>query len=452
MDEFVLEIKRRIITAGGLPLIVGGYVRDKAMGIKPKDTDIEVYRLSVEQIIRALDGFRLDVVGQSFGVVKVFIEDQDFDISVPRRESKCGVGHKGFQVQPDPNMTPQEAASRRDFTMNSLAETPEGEILYFFGGLQDIRDRVLRRTSSQFTEDPLRVLRAMQFAARFQMKMEPQTVALCQSISSEFSTLARERVYGEFVKLMMKGSAIGLGISLLKDVGWLAHFPALYALDGCPQDSIWHPEGDVLIHTQFVCDAAHAIAEREKLGEHERLILMFSALLHDVGKAHTTVKDELGRWTAPGHAEAGVEPARQFLESLGAPNFLTEAVLPLVREHMAHLSISVPTERFIRRLAVRLGVSSIEAWGRLVEADHSGRPPLPKGNPVIPFIEMARNLSVIDSAPKPILLGRHLIENFQMLPGLEMGSVLKAAYQVQLEEGWTDLETALTWVRSRAQI
>ena len=443
-QELLLEIHRRVVEAGGSALLVGGCVRDQFLGVEPSDYDLEVYGLPMDALIKALVGLRTDIVGKAFGIVKV----GNVDVSVPRRENKIGVGHREFDVQPDSSMTPKEAAARRDFTMNSLAQTLDGEVLDFYNGIQDIQKRVLRATSEQFAEDPLRVLRGMQFAARFGMQMEELTLRMCRSMASEFSSLPTERLWGEFEKLMEKGRYISRGLSILQEAGWLPLFPELAVLDGCPQDPEWHPEGDVWRHTKHVCDTAAEIADRDGLEKDGRLVLLFAALAHDFGKPKTTVKNERGRWTSPDHHNEGVAPTQKFLASIGTPVSVVEAVAPLVREHMLHVFCE-PTERVVRRLAVRLGSVAVEDWSRLVEADHSGRPPLPPGNPVKPFTELAQKMGIGTKKPAPLLMGRHLIENFGLDPSPRFGRILKEAFEIQLDQGWTEINQALQWAASR---
>ncbi|HEX9439454.1 MAG TPA: polynucleotide adenylyltransferase, partial [Roseiflexaceae bacterium] len=198
--EQLQPILSAIESAGGLPLIVGGAVRDQLLGYALKDIDIEVYRLSIEQLAEVLTPFgRLDAVGRSFGILKLRLPGgREFDFALPRRESKIGAGHRGFLAAPDPTMTPREAAARRDFTINAMALTPAGEILDFFGGQADLHARILRHTTAAFAEDPLRVLRGMQFAARFDMRLAPETAALCRALLAEAPTLAIERIWGEW--------------------------------------------------------------------------------------------------------------------------------------------------------------------------------------------------------------------------------------------------------------
>jgi len=450
------EVVERLLSAGASEcLLVGGCVRDQIMGIPPKDIDIECYGLDYDQIVAALEEeYRVDLVGQSFGIVKV---DRFIDVNIPRRESACGLGHKDFTMDFDPSMTPREAAARRDFTINSMAMRIDGEILDFFDGHRDVEAGILRATSARYADDPLRVLRGMQFAARFGFEMDDHTVDLSRSMISGFGALSAERVFGEFWKWAAEGKYPSKGIHILRNTGWIACFPEIGAMLDTPQDPQWHPEGDVLTHTEHCLDAAVEICERRGFDEKTRGIVVLTVLCHDMGKPKTTVLNEHGHITALKHASVGSEVAREFLNKMKAPGWLVDAVVPLTVEHMAHVhradafpfkgeEIIEPTERAVRRLARRLEPSNIDEWAAVCEADHSGRPPLPKDNPVQAWEVVAERLAVKDQAPKPILMGRHMME-LGMEPGPEMGEVLRQAFERQLDGEFEDIEGAIAWAR-----
>ncbi|HET7535084.1 MAG TPA: polynucleotide adenylyltransferase, partial [Candidatus Didemnitutus sp.] len=281
-------------TAGGRPRLVGGCVRDWQLGHEAKDFDIEVYGLDYEAMGRALTPFGpTDLVGRSFGVIKVRVESAEYDFSLPRRESKTGAGHRGFAVAPDPELTEQEAAARRDFTINAMAYDPlEDRLLDFFGGERDLKAKILRHTSAAFVEDPLRVLRGFQFAARFELTLAPETAELCRSISDTFKELPVERVWGEWDKWATKSVKPSLGLTALKQAGWLGFFPEIAELDGLPQEPEWHPEGDVFVHTQHCLDALVGLATWREADPSARRVLSFSVLAHDFGKSGTTHQAE----------------------------------------------------------------------------------------------------------------------------------------------------------------
>lgn len=408
-DE-VYSIANDIRGVGGEVLFVGGVVRDKQIGKQSKDIDLEVYNVDSVALQKILSNYgRVDTVGASFGVIKLTTESGDYDFTLPRRENKAGEGHRGFIVEPDPTMSPRDAAERRDFTFNGLAMTVEGKVLDYFDGLKDLHKKRLRHISAKFSEDPLRVLRGFQFAARFDLTIAKETAELCRNIKSEYKSLAVERVWGEWQKWAEKGQKPSAGLKVLRETGWLEFYPELHRLIGIPQEDRWHPEGDVWTHTNFVVDMAAEIADRENLDSENRLILVLAALCHDLGKVSTTQNIE-GEWRAPGHATEGEEPSRELLKRIGAPRNVIEKVVPLVKEHMAHLNEINP--RTVRRLALRLTPASVKMLGYVIESDHSGRPPLPKTMPdrAREMVELAESLSLREDAPKPIIGGKHLLE------------------------------------------
>src|SRR5438552_1098042 len=224
--------------------LVGGCVRDSLLEIPVKDYDLEVFGVSYEQLTRALSRWgKTDSVGRSFGVVKLSTRlGNSFDFTIPRRDSKVAPGHKGFEVTFDPSITPRQAATRRDFTINALMYDPRSrEVLDFFGGREDLKNRVLRHTSEAFGEDPLRVLRGMQFASRFRLTPAPETIALCRKIKSTYRELAGERVRDEWFKWASKSTIPSAGLKFLLVTGWIEHFPEIHALAGTPSDPEWHP-------------------------------------------------------------------------------------------------------------------------------------------------------------------------------------------------------------------
>ena len=449
IPEIARTIALRLQEAGATrSLIVGGWVRDRLLGLDGEDLDLEVYGIGYREIVAALEPHhRIDLVGKSFGVAKV---DGVVDVSVPRRERKAGVGHREFEVLPDPTMTPRDAAERRDYTINSIALDLDGELLDPFDGVGDLRAKRLRATSPRFADDPLRVLRGMQLAARFDLAMDEGTIALARGLRHEYATLAPERIFAEWRKWAEGGARPAAGIRVLTQTRWIEDFPELAAMENLPQDPDWHPEGDVLTHTAHVCDAAAEIAIREGLPPNERALVLFAALLHDSGKAGTTVRNDAGRWISPGHTAAGVELAEAFLVRMRAPAWLRQRVAPLVREHMAHVQGDrEPTKRAVRRLAVRLHPATIGQWACVCEADHSGRPPFPKSNPVSSWLALAAELAVEEERPRPLLKGSHLLEHGLMEAGPAMGRLLEQAYEAQLDGDFAGVDDGLAWVRER---
>jgi len=434
--------------------LVGGCVRDALLGLPVKDFDLEVFGVSYERMAKALRrAGRVDIVGQSFGVAKLTTgSGLAYDFAIPRRDRKVALGHKGFEVEFDADITPQEAAARRDFTINALMFDPRrSEVLDFYDGQADLRGRVLRHTSGAFVEDPLRVLRGMQFASRFNLQPAPETVALCRSIKASFGELAVERVGDEWFKWAGKSTVPSVGLRFLADTEWIGHFPEIAALRGTPQDPEWHPEGDVFTHTAHCCDALAKLPEWQAADDATRIAWMLAVLAHDFGKpavTHEALRDGRLRIVSPGHEEGGVEPALKFLERIHSPHAIRDRVLPLVANHLAHLQPA--TDRAVRRLAKRLAPETITGLCVIVTADHNGRPPRPACVPegVKALLAKAEELRVQDSAPKPILQGRHLVA-VGMRPGKEFKAILHDAFEAQLEGQFGDLDGAQAWLNKR---
>ena len=454
------RIVRDLDATGYSALIAGGAVRDTLLGLDPKDIDIEVYGISYDALVDFLKAHgRVDLVGKSFGVVKFQAlgnntgEGDACDFSVPRRDSKIGPGHRDFQTTLDPSITPQEAACRRDFTINAMAFDPiRGKLLDFFGGQEDLKNRILRATSSAFSEDPLRVLRGMQFVCRFDLTIDPATAELSRAIASEYSTLPKERVAEEFMKWATKSTHPGRLADYLADTGWLVHFPEVDKMRGVPQDPEWHPEGDVAIHTMLVLNEAARIADRDGVQGDNRAVLLFAALAHDFAKADTTAlreRDGRMRWTAWDHEPQGGPKARDFLTRIGIKSSIVDQVVKLVENHLAHASIGADvTPRAVRRLAVRIAPASIAQLIRLMEADASGRPPRPPGLPdgAALIRDVAAAQSVADEPQPPLILGRHVLPYFADRPGPHIGEVTRAAYEAQSDGEFSTEEEALAWL------
>ena len=438
------QVAKLLQAAGGHALLVGGCVRDGLLGIPAKDVDMEVYGLSAEQVERTLKKhFRLDTVGRAFGVF--IVKGHEIDIALPRRESKTGPKHTDFVVEGDPCMSPEDAASRRDFTINAISFDPlNGQLLDPYHGVTDLKARRLRHVSEAFSEDPLRVLRGMQFIARFDLEAAPETIALCRELSPEH--LPAERLWEEWKKLLLKGLHISKGLKFLQACEWLPYFPELEALVGCEQDPQWHPEGDVWVHT---CHCLDTFA-RHRIGDQwEDLIVGLAVVCHDMGKPTTSYTDENGRIRSPRHDIEGVPFARSFLNRLTRQKKILEEVLPLVEQHMRPLALyrDGAGDSAIRRLAAR--VKRVDRLTRVAFADKGGRPPIeiddfPEG---AWLLKKAAELAVQDSAPQPIMLGRHLVE-LGVKPGPLFGKILDRCYEAQIEGEFTDRENGRIYLKS----
>jgi len=435
-------------------------VRDWLLGIEPKDFDVEVPGATFESLQRVLSPFGpTDVIGRSFGVIKLRLGATEYDFSLPRRESKTGSGHRGFQIDPEPDLTDAEAAARRDFTINAIAYDPFGAgLIDPHHGERDLRAGVLRHTSAAFVEDPLRVLRAFQLSARFRFNLAPETAALCRSIKGTFAELPVERVWAEWAKWAEKSREPARGLTVLEETGWLEHFPEIAALRGTPQEPEWHPEGDVFTHTQHCCDALVRLPEWLEAEPAKRRQWLFAVLAHDFGKPSTTSHAERRgrlRWISPGHEAAGGPLTETFLRRIGAPLELGPSIVPLVLYHLInHHGQGEFSESSLRRLARKLMPASIDDLCVVMRADHDGRPPRHSPETLVQIETLrsrAHTLNLASTAPRPLLLGRHLI-SLGLKPSPRFKAVLDLAFEAQLDGAFGDESGALAWLKNYLQL
>ncbi|HYX30396.1 MAG TPA: hypothetical protein VE863_17780 [Pyrinomonadaceae bacterium] len=449
IPDQVLNIARVVRDEGGRALLVGGCVRDELMDKQPKDWDVEVYGIQPPQLREILDQFgSVNVVGEAFTVYKL---GAHLDVSLPRRERKAGRGHRAFVIEGDPMMSVADATKRRDFTINAILKDPlTAEIIDPFQGRTDLAAKNLRAVSPEtFAEDSLRVLRAAQFAARFEFEIEPLTVELCRPI--DLSDLPAERIWGEMEKLLLRAQCPSIGLDWLRKLAVLPQlFPELEALIDVPQEVEWHPEGDVWIHTLLTVDRARESID--DLPYPKQVTVMLAALCHDFGKPATTAFVD-GRIRSREHEEGGVRPTIDFLDRLNIYTLdgydVRAQVIALVRDHLKPGEFYKKRDEVgdgaLRRLARKC---ELDLLYRVAKADSLGRNaewvPREKWYNAEAqdwFIERARELDVAASAPSPILFGRHLLE-MGMQPGPRIGEITKAIYEMQLDGRVTSLDEA----------
>jgi tRNA nucleotidyltransferase (CCA-adding enzyme) len=439
LPEGVRLLLAALRAAGGRPYVVGGAVRDALLGLPVKDYDVEVYGLPADRLreVLASQG-SVDAVGEAFTVLKVSgLPDVPgaVDVSLPRRDSKVGPGHRGIAVAGDAGLDLAEATRRRDFTINALLFDPaQNSFVDIYGGRADLEARRLRAVdAATFGEDPLRALRAVQFAARFELTVDPDTARLCAAMP--LRELPAERIFGEIEKLLLKSRRPSIGFGLLRDWRLLESVaPELLPLADTPQDPEWHPEGDVWIHTMLTIDrAAGEIAE---LDPPRALSVMLAALCHDLGKPPTT-KFEDGRWRSRGHEEAGVAPTEALLDRWNVHTWLgydvRTQVVALVAHHLKPGQLYEDRERVsdgaIRRLA---GKCEPLLLYHVARADCMGRtgdfPPVAMAW----FRGRVRDLNVAERPPEPLLRGRDVLA-LGVSPGPEVGRIVKAVYERQLD-------------------
>jgi len=453
--EQAVAIAGAVRDAGGRALVVGGWVRDRLLleartlseprrvdGHHAENIDLEVFGVPADRLRAVLERFgRVEAVGESFQVYKV----GGLDVSLPRRDSKAGRGHRGFVVTGDPEMSIEEAARRRDFTVNAISQDPlTGELFDPFHGQRDLESRLLRMVDPDtFADDSLRVLRAVQFAARFGFTLDNATAELCRRIPLD--DLPAERIWGEFEKLLLAARP-SIGFALALDLGVVAKlFPELQALAGCPQEPEWHPEGDVWVHTLQVIDEART--RIDDLERPQQLTVMLGAVCHDLGKPPTTAFID-GRIRSMDHEEQGVPPATALLDRLNVRSIdgydVRRQVLGITAQHLKPGSWYKVRDEVgdgaFRRLALKV---DLELLARVARSDCEGRRPGRFDCTAMEwFLERARALGVEHRAPDPLLLGRHLLA-LGLQPGPRIGEILKAVYEQQLDNQVTTLDEAI---------
>jgi tRNA nucleotidyltransferase (CCA-adding enzyme) len=452
IPEHVLSISKAVAEDRGRAMLVGGCVRDELMAIEATDWDLEVYGVEPARLRQILDHFgRVDAVGEAFTVYKI---GPDLDVSLPRRERKTGRGHKGFVIEGDPSMSFESASRRRDFTINAILKDPlTGETFDCFGGRDDLGKGILRAVDSKtFPEDSLRVLRAAQFAARFRFRIDEETQAICRDI--DLGDLPKERVWGEFEKLLLKSETPSTGLKLYYDLRIAEKlFPELVSLVGVPQEPDWHPEGNVDVHTMMVADEARKLIA--DLPYPEQVAVMLGAVCHDFGKPATTELRD-GRIRSLAHDEAGVEPTIAFLDRLGIHTLdgfdVRYQIVQLVRFHLTPGMFfkNPPGDGAFRRLARKV---DLDLLYRVAKADSLGRNPdwLPVERRFDAaaqdwFIKRVRELKVEHEAPAPFLQGRHLI-SLGLDPSPSFKPILDAVYEKQLDGSIADLDAAIDCAR-----
>ena len=452
-----MQLKRilsSLVQIGAQPILVGGCVRDYFLNLPIKDYDIEVYNIeNVDTLAQHLEPYgSVKLVGKSFGVLKLKTTEDEYDFALPRTEKKVSSGHTGFEVTTDSSLSFKEAALRRDFTINAIGYDFTQELfLDPYEGIKDIKNNCLCYINAKtFQEDALRVYRAIQFAARFRFTIEANTFKLCQQMihEEEFRTLAKERIFEEFKKFLLKAKQPSIGFKLMRKMGLITFYPELEALIACEQEPQYHPEGDVWIHTLMCLDEmAHLRSDNEE----ENLLLMFAILCHDLGKPATTKVID-GKITSHKHEKEGVEPTIQFLQRLTNEKKLIDEVIPLVQYHLApfQLFLQNSSQKAVKRLATKV---NIEKLCKVALADCKGRTILDKSKcdkAIDWLLQQAKQLNVHNEALPPLVQGRDLIA-LGLQPCKAFSTILEAAYDKQLENDALSKEEILHSIKSMLQ-
>lgn len=463
MNVEVVRLAEAVRKAGGRAMLVGGSVRDKLLGIDATDFDIEVYRLEPERLRKVLEQIgQVNTVGEHFSVYKVVFaqgrgetyEGQglagdstsqgrfEIDVSLPRRESKSGRGHRGFVIEGDPTMSFEEAARRRDFTVNAILLDPLTEEKFDpYRGEEDLKNRILRAVAAEtFVEDSLRVLRAVQLAARFDMTIEPETLALCRKI--DLSDLPKERIWGEVEKLLTLAEHPSIGLDAALQLGVFEKlFPEFQELITNQQEGATQHEENALTHTKRALDEAVKLVG--DLSKPKRIAVMLAVLCHDFGLSNSTARTDC----SPELDTARRDATRSVLSKLGlfemAGYDVRSQVLALVsawpKPREFYSSRESTTDGDFRRLAQRVDLGLLYL---VAKACATGSRSKSSAIEEDWFIERVRALGVEQGPPAPLLLGRHLIEA-GIEPGPRMGKMLRGVYERQLDGEVTTLEEAL---------
>jgi tRNA nucleotidyltransferase (CCA-adding enzyme) len=343
------EIVRAILQKGRI-YEVGGAVRDRYISpiLPDKDKDYLVTGIPLDELCSLLSEFgKVDLVGKSFGVIKFlpskrFDRDQVFDMAIPRKEYSTGPGHKDFKVEYDPNLRVEDDLSRRDFTINSMAEDlSTGELVDPFGGRKDIKRRLIRITNpDSFKEDPLRMLRGIQFAARFEFEIEENTLKSLEENVDLITTVSSERIQEELNKLLLKAKYPSAGFRLMQKTGLLERIlPELSKAAGVDQPGGYHAY-DVLEHSILAVDSAP-----------RDLVIRLAALFHDISKPETKSPTPDGA-TFYGHEKRGSRVTQKVLQRLRYSNEIVDQVSLLVDKHMFTTGV---TDKGVRRLIRKMG-------------------------------------------------------------------------------------------------
>jgi tRNA nucleotidyltransferase (CCA-adding enzyme) len=425
---------------GSTPILVGGCVRDYFLNIPVKDYDVEIFGIdcfdTIEKSLQKYGSVKL--VGKSFGVLTLRVDEFDFDFALPRTEKKIGNSHQDFEVTTNAKLSFKQAATRRDFTINSIGyDFFKEEFLDPFNGINDLKNKTIKHIDDNtFIEDSLRVYRAVGFASRFDFKIEEKTKELCKQIvlNDELKYLPKERIYEELKKLFLKSSKPSIGFELIREIGILKYFPELEVLINCEQDKEYHPEGDVWIHTMMCLDEMARIIKEEKIeDEYRKLYLFYAILCHDLGKPFCT-QEINGKITSHKHESLGVEPTISFLSKLTNEKKFIEIICSLVKNHLApfQLYLAESSLKAIKRLSLKVNIEDLclvclaDCLGR----DIKDKEKCPKATSWL--LKQAKELNIENKAIEPLVQGRDLIE-LGFKPSKEFKEILQFAFDLQLD-------------------
>lgn len=425
-DKIMMDIHN----AGGRIFYVGGYVRDEFTGNKNKDIDVEIHDISVNKVKSILSKYgKVDIVGESFGVLKIM--GMDIDFAFPRTESKVGEKHVDFEVQVDPFLSLEESARRRDFTMNAIMkDVITGEIVDPFNGISDIENKVIKMIDKEtFVDDNLRPLRACQFASRFNMTIDEEVIQLAKTL--DYTNLSKERI-AEEMKKALKSSSPSIAFNYMLEMGIINQLsPELAQMAETEQDPIWHPEGSVWNHTMQVLD----MAAKLKGETNNPIYFMYFALIHDVGKINTTKLNKNGRLSAIGHELTGKALAQKVITSITNESSMVPYVEEMIEHHMIPHKVLEMKAIKLRRLMAKTNMKELLLFN-ICDNTKGGKSAVSMAKKAAQYDEkvaLVRSLEQgIPFGITPIVMGRDLI-SWGFTPGPQFSKLLSEALELQMQ-------------------
>ena len=431
MESIARSIVARLQAAGHIAYFAGGCVRDALRGVTPKDFDVAT-NARPEQVQALFP--RNVAVGAQFGVIRVMESGFQFEVASFRADGVYLDGRRPVDVT---FTTPQGDAERRDFTINGMFFDPvAGKVIDFVGGRNDLQAGVLKaigEPEARFREDRLRLLRAVRFAAMLGFEVDPATWAAVRAHAGEIGVVSAERIRDELVKIFLAPTRVR-GFDLLDASGLLrVVLPELDRCKGCEQPPQFHPEGDVFVHTRLMLSL---------LPEQVSVPLVFSVLLHDIGKPPTMQVDPDGRIRFNTHERVGAEMTLRVMERLKFSRAEIDATVEAVRQHMAFKDVPQMRVAKLKRFMARPG---FEDEMELHRVDCQGSHGMLDN---YQFLRVKQEEFAHEPLiPKPLVTGHDLIAH-GMPPGRKIGEILEAVQTRQLEGLFADRDAALAWVKS----
>jgi len=389
------------------PVIVGGYVRDKFLGIDSNDIDIELYGISsLDEVEKILEEFGdVNSVGKSFGVCKLLYEGLDLDFSLPREDTKITSGHQGFHINIDHHLDFKTAASRRDFTINAMGyDVKAKQLLDPFGGKEDIQNKKLRAVdNTKFAQDPLRVLRGVVFASRFEMKLESSLELICKEMIQNrlLDELPKERIFDEMKKLLLKSKKPSKGFYLLKKLGGFLYFQEFTALSAQAYES--------------VLSAVDELKTCCSLDERTFIVLALAVLTSELTQAQTT----------------------NFLQRMTNEKKIIKKVLLL---HEIDFSLESFNDYDLYLLSINIDIEFYSHYLHVTQKKD-----------VQALYNRAKELHILHRPSPPLLEGKDLIR-LGLQPSKEFSQILQKSYEAQLRYNFKDKDSVLQWLKKELLI